>query len=140
MLGIMLFSFLLMKKEDLLDWDWIELSPVHHIKPTFRKSDSRPIIIKPDAHISANDAVAMYRLARAGAGLAVVPEFLAEADVASGVVEYVLPGWTLESIDVFATWPANAPRDGLIKLFINEISQKQSENTRAVKASGKKSS
>lgn len=123
--------------EDLLDWDWIELSPVHHIKPTFRKSGSQPVTIKPDAHISANDAVAMYRLARAGAGLAVVPECLAEADVASGLVEYVLPKWTLESIDVFATWPSNAPRHGLIKLFINEISQKTSGKTSASEGSGK---
>jgi DNA-binding transcriptional LysR family regulator len=122
--------------EDLLDWDWIELSPVHHIKPTFRKSKSRPIIIKPKAHISTNDAVAMYRLARAGAGLAVVPEFLAEEDVAAGLVEYVLPSWALESIDVFATWPANAPRHGLIKLFINEICQKQSEHTMMSGSSG----
>jgi DNA-binding transcriptional LysR family regulator len=78
----------------------------------------------------------MYRLARAGAGLAVVPEFLAEEDVAAGLVEYVLPSWALESIDVFATWPANAPRHGLIKLFINEICQKQSEHTMMSGSSG----
>lgn len=115
---------------DLLDWDWIELTPVRHIKPTFRKltskSKAKQVTIKPTAHISTNDALAMYRLARCGAGLAVVPEFLAEQGIISGDVEYVLPDWKLDPIDVFATWPSNAPKHGLIKLFIGEICPEQS--------------
>lgn len=81
-----------------------------------------------DWDIAADDAVAVYRLARCGAGLAVVPEFLAEEGIASGAVECVLPDWTLDPLDVFATWPSNAPKDGLIKLFIDEISPEQSLN------------
>jgi DNA-binding transcriptional LysR family regulator len=116
--------------EDLQDWDWIELSPVRHIKPTFRKSTSKTkqITIKPTAQIATNDALALYRLARSGAGLAVVPEFLAEEGVRAGVVKYVLPEWKLDPIEVFATWPSNAPKNGLIKLFIGEIGPAQSLN------------
>lgn len=114
------------KPQEVVDWDWIELTPVRHIKPTFRKSKSKQIKIKPTAHIAANDALAVYHLARAGAGLAVVPEFLAEEDIASGVVEYVLPDWKLEPIEVFAAWPSNAPKNGLINLLVNAISPDQS--------------
>lgn len=114
------------KPGDVTDWDWIELSPVKHIKPIFRKSKLKPTSIKPTAHISANSALAAYRLARAGAGLTIVPEFLAEEDVKSGLMEIVLPDWKLEPIAVFAVWPPTAPKHGLIKLLINEISGDQS--------------
>jgi len=107
--------------EDVKDWDWIELSHVRHIKPVFKKSKLKPVTIKPSAHVIANDAMALYRLARQGAGLAVAPEFLAEEDITSGLVEYVLPDWQVDPINVFATWPANAPKHGLIKLFIAEL-------------------
>ncbi len=105
----------------LLDWDWIELSPVRHIKPTFRKSKTKQQTIKPTTHIATNDALSMYRLAQSGAGLAVVPGFLADEGIASGKVAYVLPDWKLDPIDVFASWPSNAPKHGLIKLFVNTI-------------------
>lgn len=139
--------------QELLDWDWIELSPVRHIKPTFRKStanssskansktkarsngkpESQQITIKPTAHIAANEALAMYRLARSGAGLAVVPEFLAAESIASGAMKYVLPDWQLDPINVFATWHSNAPRHGLIKLFVDEIGPDQSLKNKPAK-------
>ena len=112
--------------EDLLSWDWIVLAPVRHIKPTFRKSKSEKTSIKPTAHISTNSALAMYQLTRAGAGLTVVPEFLARQGVISGEVKYVLPDWKLDPINVYAEWPSNAPKNGLINLLVNEISPDQS--------------
>ncbi len=114
------------KPQDVENWDWIKLAPVSHIKPIFRKSKSKPVKIKPTAHITANDALAVYHLARAGAGLAVVPEFFADEDVKSGAVQYVLPGWKLEPIEVFAEWPSNAPKYGLINLFVDAISPSRS--------------
>lgn len=111
------------KPEDVKDWDWIELAPVRHIKPMFQKSKGKKVSIKTTAHISVNDALALYRFARAGAGLAVVPEFLAQEGIDAGVVEVLLPDWQIEPINVFATWPANAPKHGLIKLFVNYISE-----------------
>ena len=109
--------------EDLKEWDWIELTPVRNINPSFRKSGSKSISIKPKAHISVNDALALYRFARSGAGLAVVPEFLAEEGIRQDVVKYVLPGWKIEPINVFAAWPSNAPKNSLTALFINYISK-----------------
>jgi len=108
--------------EDLKNWDWVELTPVRHIKQSFYKPGSKKISIKPDAHVSVNDALALYRFARAGAGLAVVPEFLAEEGIEAKLIEYVLPAWKIDPISIFATWPSNAPKHGLIKLFINYIS------------------
>lgn len=106
---------------DIVDWDWLELSPVFHIKPTFRKTGQKPFTVKTNAQINANDARALYQLVCSGAGLAIVPEMLAENDIASGDVEIVLPDWDLGTIDVFAEWPSNAPRNGLIRILVNHL-------------------
>lgn len=111
--------------EELRDWDWLELSPVQQIKPSFQKAGSGHVTVKPQAHISVNNAHALYRLARSGAGLAIIPEFLAAEDLMSGTVEHVLPDWELSPIDVFAVWPSNAPKHGLINLLIDEFSRDQ---------------
>ena len=103
---------------DLSDWDWLELAPVWLMKPEFRKTDQRAVVSRPASRISVNDAYALFRLARSGAGLAIVPEFLAEPDVSAGTLRYVLPDWTVNPVAVFAVWPSNAPKEGLVKHFI----------------------
>lgn len=105
----------------LQDWDWIALTPVQNLPLEFHKDGAKSVRIAPKANVATNDAQALYRLARAGAGLAIVPDFLANADVASGDIEHVLPDWAPDAVEVFAKWPANAPRNGLIKLFLDEI-------------------
>ena len=108
--------------DDLLQWNWLALMPALHTSLTLRHSSGQLAKIKPDPRILTNDAQAIYALAQAGAGLAIVPEFLAQTDVAHGSMSYVLPEWELPSIDVFAEWPANAPKHGLIHLALNALS------------------
>ncbi len=110
--------------KDLVDWDWLVLTPAQNVPVTFSKADSTQATIKPEARIFVNDANALYRLARTGIGLAIVPDFLAQVDVEAGSMKYVLPDWELHTIDVFAVWPANAPKHGLIHLALDAISQR----------------
>lgn len=109
------------RPDALLTWDWLVLSPVRSIPLVFQNG-SETIRIRPETRVFTSDARALYRLARAGAGLALVPEFLAEEDVAAGRMDYVLPEWELPPIDVFAVWPSNAPKHGLIHLALNALS------------------
>lgn len=113
---------LVSEPKQLLDWDWLELTPVRNIPMSFHRVGHNPVTIKPDTHMSSNDAQAVYRLSRAGAGLAVIPEFLATDDLAAGRVGCVLPDWELDPAHVIAVWPPNAPKNGLIRLVLNEIS------------------
>ena len=107
---------------DLADWKWLALMPVQNKPLTVRGVGDQTRTIKPDVAIRTNDAQALYRLARSGAGLGIVPEFLAEKDAAAGVVEYVLPDWKVSPLEVFAVWPANAPKHGLVHLALNALS------------------
>ena len=111
--------------KDLIDWDWLALTPSQNVPVSFRKPGRSPLNIKPQARISANDAKALYRLAQAGVGLAIVPDFLARKDIDAGQMKCVLADWKLQSIDVYAEWPANAPKHGLVHLALDWLSQTQ---------------
>lgn len=108
---------------DLESWDWLALTPVQNAPVVFQKAGAERVSIKPDAQVFTNDAQALYRLTRAGAGLAVVPEFLAQADIKAGLVENLLPDWEQATLDVYAVWPANAPKHGLVHLALDALSQ-----------------
>jgi DNA-binding transcriptional LysR family regulator len=71
--------------------------------------------------MSVNDASALYQFARAGAGLALIPEFLAEEDITDGVMEYVLPDWHFDDIGIYAVWPQNAPKHGLTRFLVDHL-------------------
>jgi len=110
---------------DLNDWDWLELAPVWNQKLEFRKARKRQTVAKSSFRISANSARALSQLARAGAGLAIIPEYLAQTLVDTGELEYVLGDWTVEPIKVYSVWPSNAPRDGLIQHLVKFIKSNQ---------------
>jgi len=107
--------------KQLEDWDWLALAPARNVPKVFRKKGVRPITIKPEPRMSCNDAHALYRLVCAGVGYTIVPEYLAENDVDAGRVEFLLPEWEMSPIDVFAVWPANAPKHGLVRLILEEL-------------------
>lgn len=108
---------------DLENWAWLALTPAQKGVLNFRKRGDQNMTIKPNARISTNDAQALYRLARAGSGLAIVPEFLTTEDITKGIVKHVLPEWEVPSIHAYAVWPANAPKHGLIHLALNALSK-----------------
>lgn len=110
--------------EDLSEWDWLELTPVWHRKPEFRNGSKRVLIMKPDSRISVNDAHALCKLTRSGAGLAIIPDFLVEADITMGALRPVLSKWAVQSVGVYAVWPSNVPKDGLVKNFVEFLAVK----------------
>jgi DNA-binding transcriptional LysR family regulator len=107
---------------DLHGWDWLELAPAGQRSTTFRRAGKRQVVEKEKSRISVNSLTALCHLARAGLGLAALPAFLAEPEVAANKLQYVLEDWTLDRASVYAVWPPNAPKDGLIKLFLDFLS------------------
>ncbi len=106
--------------QDVEDWDWLDLSPVR-LKPEFRNDAQGKVTLKTTPRLVVNDAHAIYRLARAGAGLATIPDFLAAADLSAGTMQQVLPDWHLKPVGVFAVWPPNAPKEGLTAYFVQAL-------------------
>lgn len=103
---------------DLSDWDWLELAPVGQKKMAFQQGGQRVEVEKKRSRISVNSLNALCQMARSGLGLAVIPAFMAEPEVAAHQLQYVLEDWDINQANVYAVWPPNAPKDGLIKLFL----------------------
>lgn len=108
--------------KDVEDWDWLDFSPVP-LRPVFRQGTNKRIMIRPSARLSANNAVALYHLARCGAGIAALPRFLADADIRSGAMEVILPDWQLPVLGVFALRPNNSPRSGIAAEFVRALAE-----------------
>lgn len=108
--------------KDVESWDWLELIPVP-LKPVFRHKSRKSIRIRPTPRVSANSAAALYQLVRRGAGIAILPRFIAEADVLANTTEILLADWQLPSIGVYAVRPSNAPARGLAAAFANFIAE-----------------
>lgn len=111
------------RPEDLRDRDWVSLVPAHKAPIRFSRDGARGIDLRIKPTLKTNDAQALYKLARAGVGLAVVPEYLARADLQRGHMVQVLPDWDIPQIVVSAEWPANAPKHGLVHLALNALSE-----------------
>lgn len=108
---------------DLKDLDWLELAPVWNIKPSFLKGKKSEVVSKRKSRISVNNALALGQLSKAGAGLALIPDFLAQPYIESGELVTVLEDWAPESLNIYAVWPSNVPKEGLITLFLKFLSE-----------------
>ncbi len=112
---------------NLKDLDWVELAPVQNQELVFRKNRRRQTIKTMNSRIRVNNAHGLSQIARAGVGMAIIPEYIAEPMVESGELKYVLSDWEVDPINVFAVWPSNAPKDGLIKLLVKYLKSNQQE-------------
>jgi len=103
---------------DLAGWEWLQLKSIHH-ESTFTNNRGESQRIEVTPKLLVDDAIALYRLSRAGLGLAMLPDFLAADDIERGRMIEVLPAWRLAALSIYAVWPPNAPRDGLTARFVN---------------------
>lgn len=106
--------------KDLEGWDWLDLTPVP-LRPVFRNASRQRVTLRPSPRLSANSATALYQLSLGGAGLAILPRYLAEAELHTGEMQVVLPDWRVDAIGVYAMRPQNAPRDSLAAAFVNAL-------------------
>lgn len=74
------------------NWEWLALAPVQNFPVHFRNKVGEIVKVKPTPQMFTNDALALHRLAHAGAGLAIVPEFFVASDITNASMEMVLPG------------------------------------------------
>ena len=81
----------------------------------------RPATVTLAPAVLVDSASAMRELARAGAGIASLPEVLVRDDLARGRLVDVLPGWRPASVAVHAVWPNNAQRPGLTLRFLEAM-------------------
>lgn len=101
-------------------WDWIELSPVG-LKHLFVIPASYKGVFRPKSNLRVNSAYAIHQLVARGVGVAALPLFLIKDGLASGKLVRVLPEIEIQAIGVYAVWPHNAPKGGLMSRFVEYL-------------------
>lgn len=101
-------------------WDWIALSPVG-LANVFSLPEGSKRSFRPTSKMRVNSGSAIHQLVLNGHGVAALPRFLAEQDVASGKLVRVLPDIELKPIGVHAVWPQNAPKGGLSQHLVDYL-------------------
>ncbi|MFO0631973.1 MAG: LysR family transcriptional regulator [Nannocystaceae bacterium] len=105
---------------DVAAWDWLALRSRPAVAVFARDGVRVPVA----ARITADSAATLLALVRCGLGLAMVPTAMARAELDARRLVEVLPTWPLETLGVYAVWPANAPRSGLALRLIGFLDER----------------
>lgn len=70
----------------------------------------RRVIVDQQAYCAVHDFEVLMRLARAGHGIAEVPEFMARKEIRQGRLQRVLPDWQSPAVDVMFAYRAGVSR------------------------------
>ncbi|MBU6438743.1 MAG: LysR family transcriptional regulator [Betaproteobacteria bacterium] len=75
----------------------------------------------PPGRASANSPELLLRLARAGTGIAGLPDPFAQASVQRGLLRRVLPGWSLPLHTAWAVFPGRNPMPARTRAFVDML-------------------
>lgn len=75
----------------------------------------------PAGRVSANSPEMLIRLARAGAGIAAVPDHFAQSEVRTGALRRVLPGWQLPANTAWAVYPGRKLMPAKTRAFVDML-------------------
>ncbi|MEY2875094.1 MAG: hypothetical protein RLZZ373_2465 [Pseudomonadota bacterium] len=75
----------------------------------------------PPGRVVANSPELLIRLARAGAGIAAVPDYFAQSDVRQGTLRRVLPAWCLPSPTAWVVFPGRRLMPAKTRVFIDML-------------------
>jgi len=75
--------------------------------------------VRPRGSLRSNNAEVVLPALRAGLGIALVPDFIIDPDLAGGAVEQLLPGWSTPPIALHLVTPPGGPRPARITALLD---------------------
>ncbi len=102
---------------------WIEFSAVG-LRYDFENKNGEKVTINPHSSIAVNNLYATIELVKNSNGISVLPKFLVDNENTNDEIAILLSRWQLPPISAYAVWPANTPKDGITKKFIEFIVSK----------------
>jgi DNA-binding transcriptional LysR family regulator len=87
-------------------------------------------LVRIEAAFRFNNAVAAIPLLTGGLAIAAQPEIFVRRELASGVLETVLPDWTVASIPVHALTPPAKTRPARVRVLIDFLAKRLTDENR----------
>ena len=85
---------------------------------TFRGANGEEVAVRPNGRFITDSGDAMLPLLRAGLGIARLPDFIVDAEIASGRLEAILSEWSGGPIGLHLVTPPSALRPARVELLI----------------------
>jgi DNA-binding transcriptional LysR family regulator len=83
--------------------------------------DEDLIRLKLASAVTTDSDEVIHRLAVLGAGVAILPDYIVDADIASGVLQEVLSGYELSSTEMHIAYPSRRHLPAKVRLFIDYL-------------------
>jgi DNA-binding transcriptional LysR family regulator len=106
--------------DDLANHEVVLFAPISRMR--FWKlngPDGAEVELSPTARMSANGMFAVREAVRRGAGVSLLPDFAISAEIASGALVRVLPGWKGPQGELFAVYPSTRNLSPKLRAFLD---------------------
>lgn len=90
----------------------------------FRGPGGEEAVVRPGGPLRTNSGEAMLPALRAGLGIATLPHFIVEQDLAAGALEAILPGWRRPPVALHLLTPPGALRPKRVALLIDFLTER----------------
>jgi DNA-binding transcriptional LysR family regulator len=94
---------------------------------TFRGPAGEEVAVRPNSRFTSDSGDAMLPLLRAGLGIARLPDFIIDSEVAAGHLEVILPEWSGSPTALHLVTPPSPLRPARVELLIEFLSNRFKE-------------
>lgn len=108
--------------DDLGEHDLLSFLPSPRMHTWTLTGPDGPVELTPSARLTSNNLLAIYEATRAGAGIALIPDFVLRCARSAGLVE-VLPGWHSPTIEVFGVYPSGKNLAPKVRAYLDYLSE-----------------
>jgi DNA-binding transcriptional LysR family regulator len=91
------------------------------------RRDGQTESVAVSGNISANEATALLQAVRADAGIAMLPTYLVAPLIAAGTVAVVLPGYVLDTMDIFGVYTSRRQMPLIVRSFLDFLAARFGE-------------
>jgi len=99
----------------------------HSLWSFTRKSDGAPVSVAVDGNVSANDAASLMGLARAGAGIAMLPTYLTAQLVHGGELVPLFPDFEPQVVGMYAVYTSRKHMPATLRTMLDFLARRFTE-------------
>lgn len=112
--------------DDLVDLEWLSFKH-RKDKMEFMSGDDKVLVVFNNFQLQVDTIEALCHLAHQNAGIAILPQHIAEPGLKSGALVQLLPDWSLRKLGRYAVWPDKARRENLTLLLARFLADQLAE-------------